>query len=198
MATVTHCALLMMNASVDFGLGDFKSVRAKDAEANKMVQGIVPNAPHEGYLKYMCDFYVPVQQAEAEMWLGDYPATASTVQRALGVRDNYPKGGLDEARTLAFAKTLKAIGLARSDKLAEARELIEPQVKFDRDLAARNKGDVTQLLELAQALYAQSLVDPTRSGALRREALQQFDKFPPQFRKLRSTTRWHDLIQRGS
>jgi hypothetical protein len=89
------------------------------------------------------------------------------------------------------------MALARLDRLAEARALIGPEIKFQRALGANNKGDVTQFMELAETLYVESLTDASHAAALRREALALIDKLPPQFHKLRSVTRWRQLIQRA-
>jgi hypothetical protein len=148
-------------------------------------------------MKYNCEFYAPLGQREAELWLGENAAALATLQAAAAARGNYPPGGLDEVRSVSVNKVLEAMAFARLGRLAEGRALIEPEVKFQRELAARNKGDVTQFMDLAETLYVESLTDAPRAVALRREALGLIDKLPPQFHKLRSVTRWRQLIQSG-
>jgi hypothetical protein len=89
------------------------------------------------------------------------------------------------------------MALARLGRAAEARTLVEPELKFQKDLSARNKGDTTQFTDYALTLYAESLIDASHRGALRREALGLIDRVPPEVGKLRSTVRWRELIQRG-
>jgi hypothetical protein len=193
----TECALLFAQASISMGLGDFRNVEAKASKARQLVQGVEPGAPYEGLMKYSCDFYAPLTQGEAELWLGENAAALDTLQAAAGARGKYPPGGLDEVRSVSVNKVLEAMAFARLGRLAEARALIEPEVKFQRELAARNKGDVTQFMEFAETLYVESLTDASHSVALRREALGLIAKLPPQFHKLRSVTRWRKLIQDG-
>jgi hypothetical protein len=151
----------------------------------------------EPLLKFECDYYAPLIEAEAQFWLGDYPAAETSAQQAIEVRGQYPAGGLDEARALQMAKALKAFAIARQGRTAQAAALNNPVVEYQRGLLASNKGDVTQRLELAEVLYVQSLTDTSRQAALRHEALALIDQFPEDFRKLHSVTRWRQLIQSG-
>jgi hypothetical protein len=193
----TECALLFAQASISMGLGDFRNVQAKASKARQLVQGVEPSAPYQGLMKYNCDFQAPLTQGEAELWLGENAAALDTLQAAAGARGKYPPGGLDEVRSVSVNKVLEAMAFARLGRRAEARALIEPEVKFQRELAARNKGDVTQFMDFAETLYVESLTDASHSVALRREALGLIAKLPPQFHKLRSVTRWRQLIQDG-
>jgi conflict system STAND superfamily ATPase len=193
----TECALLFAQASISMGLGDFRNVQAKASKARQLVQGVEPSAAYEGLMKYNCDFDAPLTQGEAELWLGENAAALDTLQALAGARGKYPPGGLDAVRSVSVNKVLEAMAFARLGRLAEAHALIEPEVKFQRELAARNKGDVTQFMNLAETLYVESLTDASHSVALRREALGLIAKLPPQFHKLRSVTRWRQLIQAG-
>ena len=159
-----QCALLFAQAAISMGLGDFKDVQAKASKARQLVQVVEPTAPHEGLMKYNCDFYAPLGQGEAELWLGENAAALATLQAAAAARVRYPPGGPDEARSISVNKVLEAMALARLDRLAEARALIGPEVKFQRALGARNKGDVTQFMELAETLYVESLTDASRAA----------------------------------
>ena len=103
--------------------------------------------------------------------LGENAAALQTLQTAIAAREQFPAGGLEDRRAGVSAHTLEALALARLGRMAEARVLIAPQLAFERDLAGRNRGDATQCLELAQALYVASLTDPAHAAALRREAL---------------------------
>ena len=174
---------------------DFATARAKASEARRLAHGVATDAVMEPQLKMACDFYAPLLEGEAQFWLGDYPAAEAAAQKSIEVRDQYPVLGLDEARATQMVHALKALAIARQGRTAEAASLIGPVVEYQRGLAARNKGDVTQRLELAQALYVQSLTDRPRHAALRREALAIIDEFPQEFRKLHSVTRWRQVIQ---
>jgi hypothetical protein len=162
-----------------------------------LAHGARIDAVMEQQLKFQCDFYAPLVEAEAQFWSGNYAASEAAVRKGLEVRNQYPVGGVDEARILQLAKALDALAVARQGRTTEAAALIQPVVAFERDLAARNKGDVTQRMELAQVLYVQSLTEPSRQPALHREALGLINQFPEAFRKLHSVTRWRQLIQSG-
>ena len=83
----------------------------------------------------------------------------------------------------------------------EARQIIDPVLKFHRELYARGNEDLSQHLQLARALYASALAapEPTRSRDLK-EAAGIIDAFPPAVRQLKSTTLIRSYIadeQRG-
>jgi hypothetical protein len=93
------------------------------------------------------------------------------------------------------------MAIARQGRLAEAAKLIAPQVQFLRDLDSKNHGDQWQRVELASALYAQSLVDSAHSAALLREATAKLDALPPAMQPLHDVKLWREFIhvaQRGA
>jgi hypothetical protein len=94
--------------------------------------------------------------------------------------------------------TYLALALARQARLDEARQVIAPVVTFHRALAARNHGDQWQHVELAAALYAESLTDARRAPALRREAAALVDAVPAPMRVLWSVRLWRTRIHAGA
>jgi type II secretory pathway pseudopilin PulG len=193
-----ECAQLIIESQVAMGLGDFKTAATQAAAAAQLVQNVEPDAAFEGFLKFNCVVYGPVTQGEADFWLGNYAAAERGISAAIEARTKYPSGTLDEQRSAAYARTLKALTLLRMGHATEARALIEPTVQFERGLAKENRGDVTQYLELAQTLYVESLTDLKRQASLQREALTLIDALPSEFAKLHSTIRWRNLISRPS
>jgi len=190
-----ECTQLIIDGEIAFGLGDFKTAAARSAEAAQLVQRVEPDAAFEGFLKYTCVVYGPATQGEADFWLGNYAAAEQGLSAAIDARTQYPSGTLNEQRSASYGRTLKALTLVHQGRDSEARALIEPEVKFERDLARENRGDVTQHLELAKTLYVESLTDPKRRAALQREALALFDGLPPEFARLHSTVRWRNLLR---
>jgi hypothetical protein len=67
-------------------------------------------------------------------------------------------------------------------------------VKFQRELAAKNHGDLWQTVELAAALYAQSLTDKQQRPALLREAAAKLDALPAALSGLHDVRLWRGLI----
>jgi hypothetical protein len=188
-----RCALHLTQALISLGLGDFRNVKMHADEAQRLVHDVEPDAPVEGIIKLGCEFDAAVAQGEAELWLGESAAAQRTLQTGVAARDKYPPGTLDQTRSTSMAKVLEALALIRLGRVAEARALIDPEIKFQRDLAGRNKGDATQHLDCAVTLYVDSLIDASHRAALRRESLGQIQKLPPEFLKLRSVTRWKQL-----
>jgi hypothetical protein len=198
MHVFADCAQLMTESVIALGASDFNAARTKGAEARRLVQNVEPNAPFEGPLKYVCDFYAPLNEGEAELWLGDYAAAEHTLQAAVAVRDKYPPGGTDEQRATSLGKVMMALAMIRQGHDPDTARLIALEVKFQRDLAARNHGDATQDRELAITLFVQSLTDKPHRAALQHEALNLIDHLPEGQRQLHSTIRWRRLIQAGA
>jgi hypothetical protein len=194
--TFAQCALRIAQADIAMGLGNFPEVRTRSVEAKQLVQGIEPNAPFEGLMKYNCVVYGPMLEGQAALWLGDNAAALAAFQFAVDARTGHPIGGLDEKRSLSMTKVYEAMALARLGRNPEAKTLLDPEVEFQKQLAARNKGDFTQFMDYAQTLYVESLIDVARRAQLRVQALALIDRMPPEFRRLRSTTRWREVIQR--
>jgi hypothetical protein len=195
--TFAQCALKIAQASIDLGLGNYPEVRSESADARQLVQAVEPNAPFEGLMKYNCMVYGPMMEGQVDLWLGDPAAALSAFQSTVEARSKYPPGDLSEKRSLSMTKVYEAMALARLGRGPQARTLLDPEIAFQKALAARNKGDATQFLDYAQTLFVESLVDASRRGALRSEALRLIDRLPPEMRKLRSTAHWRAVVERA-
>jgi hypothetical protein len=103
-----------------------------------------------------------------------------------------------DGRTQAYLSTLLAAAVAQQGRISEAKAVIDPAVKFNRDLAARNQGDELQKLELAAALYAQALADPSRRAALLRESRGLLGGLPGPMKSLATVRTWTRRIQDAS
>jgi hypothetical protein len=76
-------------------------------------------------------------------------------------------------------------------------KVIQPVIKFQRELAARNHGDRWQPVELASALYVQALADKTHSAENLREAAALLDGAPAEMRSMRMVRQWRDGIRKA-
>jgi hypothetical protein len=130
-----------------------------------------------------------------EFMLGNFAAAEQAERTALAARKEWGNQATPDQRELGDVSTWLAMSLARQDRLTEAAQTIGPVVKFQRELTARNHGDQWQPLELACALYVQSLTDKNKSAALLREAAALVDAMPPTLRALHDVRLWHDLIR---
>lgn len=68
-------------------------------------------------------------------------------------------------------------------------------MQFDRELAAKNRGDPWVPVELAGALYAAAPVDNKQSAALRREAAHLPDGTAPAVRNTHDVKQWREWLQ---
>ena len=117
--------------------------------------------------------------AMADLELADYPAAEVAARAALEHRRAAdPPGAIGTQRDLNEAIAWLAAALARQGKPEEARTLLAPAVKFQRELLGRNKTDAWLHFELARVLYAQACAEPARRAALLKEAAAQLAATP--------------------
>ena len=103
-------------------------------------------------------------------------------------------GNSEDQRELAEVSTWLAMSLAQQGKFADALREVAPVLKFQRDLSARNHGDVWQPTELAAALYAQALADPPHRAALLKEAAALLAAAAPTLKPLREIRQWRERV----
>jgi hypothetical protein len=130
-----------------------------------------------------------------EFRLGDFAAAEQAERTALAARKEWGNNATPDRRDLGEVSTWLALSLARQGRLTDAAQIIGPVVKFQRELTARNHDDKWQPLELASALYVQSLTDKNKSAALLREAAALVDGMTPTLRALHDVRLWRDLIR---
>jgi hypothetical protein len=109
-------------------------------------------------------------------------------------RKHWPTTNNGDRREQAEVSTWLAMALARQGRTAEAESVIAAVVKLHRGLAAQNHDDAWQRMELAAALYAQSLTDKPHRAALLDEAATLVARVPAEMRDLRSVRMWRDRI----
>ena len=124
----------------------------------------------------------------------DYAAAERAERAALEGRRKLGTQSVDDQRVLGSATIWLSMAVARQGRAAEAAELNIPVVKFERGLAARNRGDAWVPVELASALYAQALTDRAQAPALLREASALLDAVPAEMRNIHDVRIWRELI----
>jgi hypothetical protein len=132
-----------------------------------------------------------------EYRLGNFAAAEKAERTALAARRTWGEHNIFDQRDLAEMSTWLAMAQARQGRMADAAQTIAPVVKLQRELAARNHGDQWVPLQLAQALYAESLTDPTKSAALLREAAKLVDGLAPTIQPLHDTRLWREWIRQA-
>ncbi len=101
-------------------------------------------------------------------------------------QERSPQRRSGEQRDASDRTGVAAMIAARQDRLSEAQQLIEPVLKFHRELLARNSDDRSQHLQLAHgALRRRARVaESGRSAAQLAEAAALIDGLPPAMRRL--------------
>ena len=185
-----------MTAAIDYLRGDLATAQRAAVESAQLVQDTKPAAGYQDYFKRYDIFYSMSIAGKAQYEQGDYADSERTLRSALAMRETWPIDNEDEKRAVADAVSIPlAMAVARQKRLSEAQALIDPIVGLHRQLAARNHGDNTQRIEMAEALYAASLCDPGRGAALLAEAAGLLDSIPATMRTLRSVTKVRGWIR---
>ncbi|HTT06631.1 MAG TPA: hypothetical protein VMF64_15235 [Steroidobacteraceae bacterium] len=140
-------------------------------------------------------------EVRAEYHLQDF-AGAEQSGRA-GVSQCPLGGGTGQPanRAASEASVWLSMALARQGKLGEAARAIDPIVRSGRELEKRNRSNRWLPLEMASALYAQSLTDGPHRVALLAEASERISRTVPAIASLRDSREWRELIdaaRRGS
>jgi hypothetical protein len=87
------------------------------------------------------------------------------------------------------------MALAGEGKSAEAARLIDPVVAMDLAMERKNRSDAWLPLEVAGALYAQSLAEPQRHTALLQEAAARISHLKAAIAALHDTRWWQTRIE---
>jgi tetratricopeptide (TPR) repeat protein len=191
-----ECNLRIGQVAAALWNGDNAAARRLGADNVALVEGIKPAGGQEVFQKSACIFYPDRLKGQAEYLSGDYAAAEKTLREALEARKQWPITNDDQRREENEASTLLALAIAAQGRRAEAQQIIDPVISFQRSLAARNHSDRQQHVELAKALYAKATAetDAGRRSALLKESGTLIDSIPAQMQALRSVRVWHDQI----
>jgi tetratricopeptide (TPR) repeat protein len=165
------------------------------AAARKMGEGMLPDAsvspPPGGRLLYIWNSNLAGRYRDlaiAAFIQGDYAAAEAALRKAMTFQQQLTERTLDRQRDVAQSQILLAMILARQGKHSDAQQVVAPALKLNRDLYARKDNeDLTQRIELAQALLASAMAGGGREAASLTEAAALIDGLPPSLRQLRST-----------
>jgi predicted nucleic acid-binding protein len=126
--------------------------------------------------------------------LEDYATAERAISRVLELHAKVPIERLSDRRELEAERTFKALVLARLGRTDEAQKLAAAALKFERDLATRNRDSAYQRLELAQALYVAAVAGLGDANAQLAEADAIMKKLPAEMQKLREVAIWQERI----
>jgi tetratricopeptide (TPR) repeat protein len=181
-------------AQLALAIGDTDTVRSLASGIVVQMQALKGLSPEFELHRYQVLFNAGDLLGQAEYLRGEYAAAEKAMRDALAARTHVPSTNNGDRRDIAEVSTLLAMSLARQGKLAEARAVMAPVVQLHRDLAAHNKDDHWQHLELAAALYASALADPSKRAALLAEASRLMASTPEPMHGLRIFTLWRGRI----
>jgi tetratricopeptide (TPR) repeat protein len=127
------------------------------------------------------------EQLTAALYLlRDYPAAEAAAREAIRYRELLKGRTRWDELDRASAQANLAMVLARRERLAQAREAVEPALALHRKLHAAGSEDLNQHLEFARALYAAALATPLQAPSLLQEGARILDAFPPEAARRKS------------
>jgi len=185
--------LKVAEALAAFQREDLTATRRGTAEAVRELATVAPSGESRFY-KNLELYFAQHLQGRAEFLAGDFAAAERSEAKAVEARKAAGADTMDDRRFLNEAVTWLALAQARQGHGREAAQTIAPAVKFQRELAARNRGDRWQPQELAAALYAQALSDPGKRAALLHEATALIDGLAPEVRATQAVQQWRARI----
>jgi tetratricopeptide (TPR) repeat protein len=172
------------------------------AAARKLTESVLPDAgvpaPPGGRLLFIWNSNLNGRYrdlANAAFMLGDYPAAEAALKKSMTSQALLTDVTMDRQRDVAQSQILLAMILARQGKQADAQRAVAPALKLHRELQARKDNqDLTQRIELAQALLASAMAGGGKEAASLAEAAALIDRLPPSLRQLRSTELLRKMI----
>ncbi len=187
------------DATVAYERSDFSAARRIARDAVTRLQAARPSGTEQ--TAEQNEALCPLSDVEghAAFQLGEFGQAAHAERMAMQACEAIGNGShifIFYPRAAAQAATWLSMSLAREGQREEAAQTIGPVVTMYRALAAKNHGDQWLPLELAEALYAQSLsdTDPAQRAALLRQASGLVDHLIPAIERLHDTRAWRTRI----
>ena len=177
--------------------GEFAATQRLARETLSEIAPATPRSGDESFGQALSVAALNHLLAIADYELGEFAAAEAAEELSLKSRKEFAAPGVSTDRDLGESSTWLAMAQAREGKLTAAAATLAPVLKMQRDLRARNKSDAWLPMELARALYAQSLIEPARAPALLKEAAQLLEGLTPAVRQLPEPQLWRARIARG-
>jgi tetratricopeptide (TPR) repeat protein len=177
--------------------GDPAGARRITTQVIQRVEALKPEPGNQEFQKFATLNWAYNFAGQAEYQLGDFAAAEHSIRLGIDARQKWPAQSTSDQRDLANLQIWLALTLARQGHSAEALKVLQPILKFQRELAARNHGDRWQPVELASALYAEALADKTHSADNLREAATLLDAVPAELRSMRMVRQWRDGVRKA-
>jgi len=105
-----------------------------------------------------------------------------------------PTERTSDRRELEEERIFMTLVLARFGRTEEAQKFATAALKYERELAARNRDSAYQGFELAEALYVATVAGLGDANAQLAEADAIMKKLPAEMQKLRGVSIWQERI----
>jgi tetratricopeptide (TPR) repeat protein len=187
-----------VQAKAAYERGDFAGAGRIAGTAMQRLRALTATQSAEKLARAYLLYYLANVRGHAEYQLGHFAASERAERLALGQAATvlpFAASVVANERSRAGISTWLSMALARQGKLRQAARVIEPVVKLERGLLARDHGDVWVPLELARALYAQSLSAPARRPTLVGQAASLLNRLPARLRRLREVRMWRRWLR---
>jgi tetratricopeptide (TPR) repeat protein len=132
--------------------------------------------------------------ANAAYALRDYATAERAMAKVLELRAKVPTDTVSDQRDREGERTFMALVLARLGRGEEAQKIVAGSLKFQRELAARNRDSAGQRFELAVTLYVAAVAGLGDANAQLAEAAAIMQKLPAEMQALRSVAVWQQRI----
>jgi hypothetical protein len=183
------------SASVAFERGDLREARRMSMDAAEQIRGLKSSNNSQAHQEALGTYLATNVAGRASFLLGDYVSAERLEREALSNHKRWGIDSLGDQIDLNEISMWVGMALAKQGKTDEGLRETAPVVKFQREQAARNHGDVFVPVRLACALYAQSLADPPHRAALLKESAALLDAAPPAVKAMTDTKRWRELVR---
>jgi tetratricopeptide (TPR) repeat protein len=132
--------------------------------------------------------------ARAAYALEDYATAERAMTKVLELHAKAPTERTSGRRRLEEDRIFMALVLARLGRAEGAQELAAAALRFERELAGRNRDSAGQRFELAQALYVAAVAGLGDANAQLAEADAIMKKLPAEMQRLRTVAIWQEGI----
>jgi hypothetical protein len=187
----------LSRAYIAYASDDLSAAHQTLAEVEQNMRAAQPEGPLQASQKAQVLHFAGFIRGPVEIKRGDFAAAAQAERAAIEANKTIERNNISELRNLAQCNLWLALALARQGQVEESARTIAPVVRSEREWTVRNKGDQWLPLELASALYVQSLTDAQRRHDLLREASTALNRLPPSILKARETGMWRNWIQQA-
>lgn len=170
--------------ALPFAAGDFETVLSQARASVRRLESLKTTDSAQVLDKSRVLEVAYRTAAFASYQLKDYAAADADIKRALEIRRSIPRRSLLDDVDSNDQLMLAAMIAARLQRYTEAQQIIEPALKFHRELHARKDNEtVWQQVELARALYVSALAAPGEKTSQLTQAAALMDGLPSDMRR---------------